>query len=85
MPVRELLATHTARELSEWQAFDRVHGFGDARLEDVLAAIHEQLQLTNHLLGAAHFTPEDEPEENPVPPPERYPRGGDPPKEDPED
>lgn len=78
MSVRELLATHTARELSEWQAFDRVYGFGDEHLHDVLADIHEQLQLTNHLLGAAHFTPEDaEPEDNPIPPPDRYPRGRD--------
>lgn len=83
MSVRELLATHTSRELTEWQAFDRVHGFGDARLEAVLADIQEQLQLTNHLLGAAHFTPENEPEENPIPPPEHYRRGGEPePSED---
>lgn len=82
MSVRELLATHSSVELTEWQAFDRVHGFGDARLEAVLADIHEQLQLTNHLLGAAHFTPDDEPEENPIPPPERYRRGGEPPKEE---
>lgn len=85
MKVSELLATHTSWELAEWQAFDVVHGFGDARIEAVLADIHEQLQMTNHLLGAAHFTPEDEPEENPIPPPTRYPRGGDRPQEDPED
>jgi hypothetical protein len=78
MSVRELLASHSARELAEWEAFDRVYGFGDSKLENVLADIHEQLQLTNHLLGAAHFTPEDEPEANPVKPPERYPRGGEP-------
>lgn len=77
MSVRELLATHTSVELAEWQAFDRVYGFGDEHLHNVLADIHEQVQLTNHLLGAAHFTPEDEPDENPVPSPERYPRGSD--------
>lgn len=75
MSVRELLATHTSVELSEWQAFERVYGFGDEHVHDVLADIHEQLQLTNHLIGGAHFTPEGEPEENPIPEPERYPRG----------
>lgn len=77
MSVRELLATHTSQELAEWRAFEAVYGFGDEHLHEVLAGIHEQLQLTNHLLGAAHFTPENEPEENPVPAPERYPRGRD--------
>lgn len=74
MSVRELLATHTSYELSEWEAFEEVYGFGDHKLYDVLAAIHEQVQLTNHLLGAAHFTKEDE--ENPIPAPKRLPRGG---------
>lgn len=77
MSVRELLATHTAHELSEWQAFDRVYGFGDEHVHDALGDIHEQLQLIAHLLGGAHFTPEGEPEENPIPAPERYPRGRD--------
>lgn len=75
MSVRELLATHTSRELSEWQAFDSVYGFGDEHVHDALADIHEQLQFLNHLMGAAHFTPENSPEDNPVPSPTRYPRG----------
>lgn len=74
MSVRQLLASHTSQELSEWEAFDRVHGFGDERLCDVLTEIHYQVQLTNHLLGAAHFTEEDG--ENPIPVPKRLPRGG---------
>ena len=69
-----MLATHTSQELAEWRAFDRVYGFGDEKLHDVLAGIHEQLQLTNHLLGAAHFSDDDH--ENPIPPPTRLPRGG---------
>lgn len=83
MSVRELLASHTARELAEWEAYDRVYGFGDEKLHEVLAAIHEQVQLTNHLLGQAHFTGEDD--ENPIPAPTRYPRGGELPEEDDEE
>jgi hypothetical protein len=84
MSVRELLASHTSHELAEWEAFDRVYGFGDEKLYDVLCAIHEQVQLTNHLLGAAHFTDEDT--ENPIPAPTRLPRGGErPPDEDDEE
>jgi hypothetical protein len=75
MPVRELLATHTSYELGEWQAFDSVYGFGDEHIHEALADIHEQLQLLNHLMGAANFTKENDPESNPVPPPTRYPRG----------
>jgi hypothetical protein len=84
MSVRELLASHTARELAEWEAYDRVYGFGDEKLHEVLAAIHEQVQLTNHLLGQAHFTDNDG-EGNPIPEPSRYPRGGEPPEEDDEE
>lgn len=74
MSVRQLLASHTSYELAEWEAYDRTYRFGEDRLFEVLADIHEQLQLTNHMLGAAHFTEEDG--ENPVPEPVRYPRGG---------
>lgn len=76
MSVRELLATHTSKELAEWQAYERVYGHVGKGHSDVLADIHEQLQLVNHLLGAAHFTPEERPEENPIKPPRRYHRGG---------
>lgn len=72
MSVRELLATHTSYELSEWRAFDLVYGLPESQVADVLADIHEQLQLMNHMFGAANFTPESKPEENPVSPPESY-------------
>lgn len=40
-----------------------------------MSAIHEQLQLSNHLFSAANFMEEDdEPEDNPVPLPVHYPR-----------
>lgn len=75
-----MLASHTSHELAEWEAYDRVYGFGDEKLHEVLAGMHEQLQLTNHLLGAAHFT--DEETDNPIPEPIRYPRGGELPEDD---
>jgi hypothetical protein len=74
MSVQQLLASHTSQQLSEWEAFDRLYGFGEERLFEVLADLHYEVQLTNHLLGAAHFTEEDG--ENPIPEPKRYPRGG---------
>lgn len=69
-----MLATHTAYELAEWRAHDRVNGLVDPALFDILAQIQEQIQVTNWLIGAAHLTPEDE--ENPVPAPERLMRPG---------
>jgi hypothetical protein len=80
MSVRELLASHTSHELAEWEAYDRTYGFGYEKLHEVLASIHEQLQLTNHLLGQAHFAGEDG-DENPIPAPTPYPRGGELPEE----
>jgi hypothetical protein len=70
-----LLATHTSYELAEWRANARVNGLSDPEVFEVLAGIHEQLQLTNHILGAAHLTGEDD--ENPIPKPRRLPRPGD--------
>lgn len=72
MSVEELLSTHTSYQLSEWKANYRVNGLADPELFEVLAGIHEQLQLTNHILGAAHLTGEDD--ENPIPAPRRIPR-----------
>jgi hypothetical protein len=74
MSVKDLLASHTSYELTEWEAYERVYGFTDPKLYDLLAAIHEEVQLTNHLLGGAHFT--EEGGENPVPAPTRLPRPG---------
>jgi len=81
MSVRELLATHTSRELSEWVAYDNVYGFGDHKLYDVLAGIHEQIQVLNYMFGQANFANEEH--ENPIPKPERLARGGElPPQEE---
>lgn len=74
MTVPQLLATHTSQELAEWLAYDRVYGVGDRWMVDTLANIHEVIQFTNHLIGAAFLTEEDE--ENPIPAPARYPRPG---------
>jgi hypothetical protein len=75
MSVDELLKTHTSYQLAEWHANARVNGLSDPELFEVLAGIHEQIQLTNHLLGAAHFT-DGEDGENPIPAPRRLPRAG---------
>lgn len=74
MPVPQLLATHTSQELSEWRAFELLHGFADRWIIDALGDLHEQIQFTNHLLGGAHFTEKDD--DNPIPAPRRYPRPG---------
>lgn len=73
MSVREVLATHDSRELSEWRAFEYVNGFTESWTQEALSDIHEQLQLIAHVLGAQHIEDED-PETNPIPPPKRYPR-----------
>lgn len=78
MSVRELLTTHTSYELAEWRANVAVNGWGDPELFELLASLHEQVQLTNHILGAAHLTGEDE--ENPIPKPRRIPRPGEKPE-----
>lgn len=74
MSVEELLTTHTSYQLAEWRANARVNGLVDPEMFELLAGIHEQVQLTNHILGAAHLTGEDE--ENPIPKPVRFPRPG---------
>lgn len=61
-------------DLAEWAAYERYAGPIDASYDrEVLAAMHEQLQMMNRLLGAAHFTDEKH-SDNPVPEPKRYPR-----------
>lgn len=78
MSVRELLATHTSRELAEWQAFELMHGFEDVWTAEALADIQQQLQAITYLTGA-QFCEEgdDDGSTNPIPKPERYPRRGD--------
>lgn len=74
MPVDEVLARHTSRELAEWAAYERYAGPIDRSYDrEVLANIHEQLQYLNRLTGAAHFTDKKN-KNNPAPEPERYPR-----------
>lgn len=67
MPVREVLARHTSREIAEWMAYEQYAGPIDRGYDrEALAGIHEQLQYMNRLIGAAHFTDSKHPN-NPVP------------------
>lgn len=64
----------SSRELTEWMAFEREEGpIGPRWRDEMLAAIHEQLQRLSHLQGAAHFTDKKH-RKNPVPSPKHYPR-----------
>lgn len=74
MSVRELLATHTSRDLAEWRAFEFMNGFEDTWTQEVLSDIHEAIQWVAHLMGAIHMTEDGDPDTNPIPPPKRYPR-----------
>lgn len=74
MPVRELLATHTSRELAEWRAFEFMNGFEDTWTQEVLSDIHEQIQWLAHLMGMIHMCEDGDTDSNPIPPPKRYPR-----------
>lgn len=70
MSVRQLLHSMDSAEISEWQAYERAfgpldHAYGD----DMLARIHEQLQLLTHVQGAAGAG-----KDNPIPAPKRVPR-----------
>jgi hypothetical protein len=61
-------------ELTEWEAYERYAGpLGDSYEREALAAVHEQIQRTNRVLGAAHFTDRKH-KKNPVPEPKDYPR-----------
>jgi hypothetical protein len=75
MTPRQVRARYTSLEIAEWLAYERFAGPVDRSYDrEALAAIHEQLQIMNRLLGAAHFTDEKKNKQNPVPEPERYPR-----------
>src|SRR3954471_14457745 len=71
MPVHELLATHTSKDLAEWRAFEYLNGFEDVWTQEALSDIHEQIQNVAHVIGAQNAEDEDD---NPVPVPRRYPR-----------
>lgn len=74
MTVDELLDRHTAKQLAEWAAYEIATGPLDSRWrDDVLASIQEQLQSLQTILGAAHFTSEEKPD-NPIPLPIPVPR-----------
>jgi hypothetical protein len=69
-----MLGQITSRQLTEWAAYEKVSGPLDRRYDqEALANIQEQLQYANYLLGAAHFTDKDNPD-NPVPEPVRFAR-----------
>lgn len=83
MSVRQLLASMDSAEISEWQAYERAFGPLDrAYGDDMLARIHEQLQLLTHVQGAAGGG-----KDNPIPEPKRVPRPPDVfvPDDDPDD
>jgi hypothetical protein len=55
-------------------AYEREDGpIGSRWSDETMAALHEQIQRLNHLLGAAHFTDRKH-KKNPVPSPKHYPR-----------
>lgn len=55
MPVSELLAVHTSRELTEWMAYERAYGPLDSAWRDSkIAEIHELLQSLIHVEANAH-------------------------------
>lgn len=75
MTVAELLARTSSRELSEWAAYERHAGpLGSSWRDEALAAIHEELQKLQYLIGAVNT---EKNKENPVPEPKRYPRPND--------
>lgn len=63
-----MLSEISSRQVAEWMAYERVEGPLDGSLrDDVLAGIHEQLQLIARLTGAQF-------KQNPAPEPEHVPR-----------
>lgn len=64
-----MLHRMSAREVSEWIAYEKATGPLRGYDEDLLAAVHEQLQLLNHLTGAANAG-----DDNPIPAPTKVRR-----------
>ena len=59
MPVGEMLKRMSARELSEWEAYELANGpLGRGYNDKALAEIHEQLQ-TQNILMSLQFTDPD--------------------------
>jgi hypothetical protein len=59
MTVRELLARTTSRELTEWQAYERVSGPLDARLRTDIAASILAATVANSAGGKKRAKPAD--------------------------
>jgi hypothetical protein len=69
--VDKMLAEMTSEQISEWKAYELATGPLDRGYDQrALAELHEQIQLTNYLLGAANFSDKDH--ENPIPEPQKY-------------
>lgn len=67
--VRELLERFDSLELAQWRAYEIALGpIGRQYSDGALAHIHEQLQNISYLLGAQAG------DDNPVTPPQHYPR-----------
>lgn len=72
MTVGELLDRIDAKEITEWMAYELVTGPLDSKYsDDMLANIHEQLQMLTRFVGAQL---EDENGDNPAPAPQRVKR-----------
>ena len=83
MPVKELLSTHSSRELREYMAYEMHAGpIGDSFTRERVAEMHYLLQWNNYLLGA-WVTKEGE--KNPVPEPEMVSWKDDEPEDDEEE
>lgn len=84
LTVKQMLATMDSREYAHWIAYEKVHGYLDSRHHfEVMASIHEELQLLAYMFSQANFVKEGE-EQGPVGKPIRYPRPYDVPEEKPE-
>lgn len=69
MPVGEMLMRISARELTEWMAYEEEFGALDQQWDrNVLASIQELLQQSNHLFVGSN-TPEGKPNNYPEPKP----------------
>ena|ERR1043165_9006869 len=59
MPVSELVKKMSPDELASWAAYEEACGeLSDERMYDLLASIHEQIQLTNWMMAEQFFTGE---------------------------
>lgn len=68
MTVEEMLDRISAKEVSEWMAYEKATGpLGHQYSDDLLAHIHEQLQNLSYITGAQY-------EDNPAGLPKRIPR-----------